>query len=363
MSDDKHTRLVLPGPVEVRRDVLDAQAQWMIGHRTEAFADLYRRITSGVQQAFVTEKRIYISTSSGSGLWEAAVRNGIRDGHKVLHAVNGAFSDRWAQTSVANGKNVVRVEADWGQAVKPEQIADALANDTFDAVCIAHNETSTAVINPIAAIGEVVAQHADTLFMVDAVSSFLGAELRVDDWGIDFVLTSSQKAFALPPGLAFAVVSPRVLQRAEQIPHRGYYFDLLTFEKYAKRDNTPATPPVSLMFAADEQLKAIMAEGLENRWARHAEMRSIALEWVEANGFAPYAEEGYRSPTVTAVRNTRGIDVMGLADFMLNERGMAIDKGYGKLKGETWRIPHMGDMTPDILREYLAGVDAFLAGS
>ncbi len=361
MRQYDHKRLFLPGPVEVRREILEAQTQWMIGHRTAEFAELFARLQGKLRRAFFTEGRVVVSGSSGSGLWEGAIRCGVRDDRKVLHLTGGAFSERWADISRANGKQVETIQVDWGCAHRPEMVADALSKARYDAVCAVHNETSTGVTNPIREIGAAVKQHEDTLFFVDTVSGFLGTELRVDDWGIDIALTSSQKAFALPPGIAFAAVSDRLLERAKSIPHRGYYFDLLTLEKSLLKDNTPATPPIALMYAADAQMDAILVEGIEARWARHREMRDATHRWALERGFGLYAQEGYRSDTVTTVENTRGIEVNAMGAFMENEVGFAMDKGYGKIKGTTFRLPHMGDVTMEMLREVLAGIDAFMA--
>ncbi len=199
----------------------------------------------------------------------------------------------------------------------------------------------------------------DTLFLVDTVSGFLGAELRVDEWGIDIALTSSQKAFALPPGVSFAAVSDRVLARAEQVTNRGYYFDFLELEKSLKKNNTPSTPPIALMFAADKQLDDILTEGLDARWARHLQMRDMTTTWADNREMGVFAQQGYRSPTVTAVNNGRGIDVEEMAKFM-GGKGFSMDKGYGKIKGKTFRIAHMGDMQPTELEEILSGLDEFL---
>ncbi|NDJ33230.1 MAG: alanine--glyoxylate aminotransferase family protein [Chloroflexi bacterium] len=357
-----HKRLILPGPVEVRPEILEAQTAWMFGHRSQEFADLFDRLQVNLKRAFQTENRVYVVGSSGTGFWEGASRNCVRDDRRVLHAVCGSFSERWAKVSKANGKQVDVVEVEWGKAITPEMIADALEEQTYDAVCVVHNETSTGVLNPIQAIGEVVSGYEETLYMVDTVSGFLGAELFVDEWGIDIALTSSQKAFALPPGVAFGTISERVLERAKQVENRGYYFDFLSLEKYYQRSNTPSTPPISLMQAADKQLNDIFAgEGLEGRWARHKQMRDMSHAWVESRDFGFFAQEGYRSPTITAVANTRGIDVHELEAFMA-ERGFAIDKGYGKIRGETFRIAHMGDLQPDTIEEVLAGFDEFLGG-
>lgn len=361
MSNFDHKRLFLPGPVEVRKEILDAQAQWMVGHRSAEFADLFARLQGKLKQAFFTDSRVYVAGSSGTGFWEGASRNGIRDGKKALHLTGGSFSSRWAEISEANGKQVDRIAIDWGKAHTSEMVAEALEKESYDAVCVVHNETSTGVTNPVQAIGEVVNQYDDTLFFVDSVSGFLGTELRVDDWGIDIALTSGQKAFALPPGIAFAAVSDRVLERAKQIEHRGYYFDFLTMEKYIVKNNTASTPPISLMYAADAQMDAILAEGIEARWARHQQMRDTTHAWALGLGFGLFAENGYRSNTVTTVHNTLGIDVNAMDKFMQTEKGFAMDKGYGKIKGETFRVPHMGDMQPETLDEVLAGIEAFMA--
>ena len=359
MRSETHKRLVIPGPVEVRPEILDAQTEWMIGHRSKAFEELFARLQDKLKQVFLTRYRVYVSGSSGTGLWEGAVRNCIRDDRKALHLVGGAFSERWADVSRMNGKQVDVIEVEWGQAHTAEMVADALRTGSYDAVCAVHNETSTGVTNPIREIGAVVREYEDTLFLVDTVSGLLGAELRPDDWGIDVALTSSQKAFALPPGLSFVSVSDRALERARQVTHRGYYFDFLEWEATLVKNNTTSTPPVSLMFAADRQLEDVLAEGLENRWARHLHLRDMTHQWALAREFGLFAQEGYRSPTVTTVANARGIDIDQMAKFM-SGRGYAMDKGYGKIKGKTFRIAHMGDMPAAELEDILSALDAFL---
>jgi len=359
MPTANHRRLVIPGPVEVRREILEAQTEWMIGHREPAFAELYARLQDKLRKAFFTSHRVFVSGSSGTGLWEGAARNCVRDGKKALHFTSGSFSEKWAEVSKANGKQVDVVAVEWGQAIMPEMVAETLKKDRYDAVCVVHNETSTGVTNPIKDIAEVVHPYEDTLLLVDSVSGFLGAELRVDDWGLDIALTSSQKAFALPPGIAFAAVSDRVLERAKQIPHRGYYFDFLELETFALKNNTPATPPIALMFAADRQMDDIMQETVEARWARHMQMRDLTIQWATRREMGLFAQDGYRSPTISAVANGRNINMDDMAKFMSN-KGFSMDKGYGKIKGKTFRIAHMGDMTMSTLEEVLSGLDEFL---
>lgn len=357
-----HVRLFIPGPVEVRPEILDAQGAWMIGHRSSAFADLYARLQPKLQKAFYTENPVYVYTSSGTGIWESASRNCVRDGHKILHLTCGAFSERWAEVSQLNGKQTVVLAAEWGQPNPPEALAEALKRERFDAVACVMNETSTGVRNPIEAYAEILKDYPETLFLVDVVSIWAGAKVDVDAWGIDICLTSTQKAFALPPGMAFASVSDAVRERAAQVTNRGYYFDILELHKHHLKNNTPATPPVSLMFAADAQLDAMAAEGLEARFARHQRMAEMTRAWVQRAGFAMFSAEGYHSPTVSTVANTRGIDVGALNKF-LQARGMTISNGYGKLKGQTFRIAHMGDCQPEHLEALFAAMDEFLKGA
>ncbi len=361
MSPQKpdHVRLFIPGPVEVRAEILEAQAEWMIGHRSSDFAALYARMQPKLQQTFFTQNPVYIYTSSGTGIWESASRCAVRDESKVLHLTCGAFSERWAEVSSLNGKEVEVIGAEWGQAVKPEQLADALAHEHYDAVACVMNETSTGVVNPVDQYAEVMAKYPDTLFLVDVVSIYAGAKVDVDAWGIDVCLTSTQKAFALPPGMAFGAVSPAVLERAKLVKNRGYYFDVLEIDKHHQKNNTPATPPVSLMYAADKQLDDMLAEGLEARFARHAHMAQMTQDWVQEAGFELYSEAGYHSPTVSTVANTREIDIAALNTF-LKQHGMMISNGYGKLKGKTFRIAHMGDTQPADLEVLFAAMNEFL---
>jgi len=352
-------KLFIPGPTNVRQEVLAEQTHPMIGHRTDTFEALFSRVQEKVRRLFLTEHRVYITASSGTGLQEAAIRNGVR--RRVLAMVNGAFSQRWHDVAVGCGKDVVRVDIPWGQAVKPEQVVEAIEKyGPFDAVTVVHNETSTGVMSPVGEIARAVREVApETLIFVAAVSSFSGIKIPVDEWGLDVTLTSSQKALALPPGLALAAVSDRVLARAKEVEGRGWYFDFLILEKYLQRNATPATPAISLFWALDRQLDIMFAEGLENRFARHARMAEKARTWARERGFKLFAEAGYESQTVTCVANTRGIDVNALNNY-LKEQGMVLSNGYGNLKGKTFRIAHMGETTPEDIDALFAAIDVWL---
>lgn len=355
-----HIRLYSPGPVEVRREILEAQNEWMIGHRGTPFADLYGRMQPKLQQSFRTQNRVYVFTSSGSGVWEAASRNCVRDDKRVLHLVSGSFSDRWSKVSQDNGKQVDIIEVEWGKAILPEQLEEALKKQDYDAVACTYSETSTGVLHPLKEYGEVMKNYPDTLLLVDAVSAYAGAPLHIDEWGVDLCLTSTQKAFGLPPGMAFGTVSERVLERAKQVKNRGYYFDLLVMEKSHQKNNTPATPPISLMFAADKQLDDMIAEGFEAREARHLKMAEMTRAWGLGAGFELFPQAGYEGVTLTVFKNTLNISIKDLNNF-LRQRGMEIANGYDRIKDVTFRIAHMADLQPSHMQELFDNFDAFLA--
>lgn len=360
-NSDKHIRLFIPGPTEVRPQILEAQTQWMIGHRMPECADLYGQIQGKLRQVFFTDHRVYVTASSGTGLQEAAVRNCSR--RRVLNCVNGAFADRWREVTESNGKENAVLEFEWGEPVTPEAVVNRLKEDDFDAVTLVHNETSTGVTSPIAEIARAVRSLPDgeeIMILVDSVSGLSGVHLEFDAWDLDVVLTSSQKAFALPAGLAFAAVSDRALTRAHDVPDRGYYFDFVLLEKYLKRNQTPATPAISLLYALDRQLNTMLEEGMENRFQRHLAMRDRTIAWAKERNFTLFSAEGYESPTVTCLNNDRGVDV-GALNQHLRSRGMIISNGYGPLKGKNFRIAHMGDTQLPELEELLDAIDDFLS--
>jgi predicted phosphoserine aminotransferase len=324
-------------------------------------ADLIRSIQEKLPRVFFTDQTVLIVASSGTGLWEAAVRNTIN--HKALNCVNGAFSDRFRQVTELNGKENEVLEVPWGQPILPEQVAERLAGGGFDAVTVVHNETSTGVTSPIKEIAEAVRSAPngqEIMILVDSVSGLSGARIEFDAWDLDVVLSSSQKAFALPPGIAFCAVSDRAMAKAQTVPNRGYYFDFLTLAKSMAKFQTPATPAISLLFALDAQLEDMMAEGMENRFQRHLAMRDRTLEWARGHEFSLFAASGYESPTVTCVNNDRGIDI-GVLNNHLRQRGMIISNGYGVLKGKNFRIAHMGDTTMAEMETLFAAMDDFFA--
>ncbi|TET77787.1 MAG: alanine--glyoxylate aminotransferase family protein [Candidatus Cloacimonadota bacterium] len=352
-----HKKLFIPGPTEVREDILDVMKTPMIGHRSKEFSELYDSVIPKVKKVFYTENKVFLSTSSATGLMEGAIRNCVKE--RALNLVCGAFSKRWHQITKANGKEADVVEVEWGKAILPEMVRDALKTGKYDAVTFVHNETSTGVMNPIYEIAEVMKEFPDVSFLVDAVSSMVGVKIEVDRLGIDVCLAGVQKAFALPPGLALCSVSEKALKKAESIPNRGYYFDFLTFLKYDQdKHQTPTTPIISIIFALDKQLDRFFEEGLENRFARHLEMANYVRDWTRQY-FAFFPDEKYLSNTLTAIKNTRGISVADL-NKELGKRGAMISNGYGKLKEQSFRIAHMGDLTLDDMKWLLSQINEIL---
>jgi aspartate aminotransferase-like enzyme len=344
--------MFVPGPVDVAPEVLAAQARAMVPHRSKEFEEIFQRSSEKARQLFYTGSRVFIVTASGTGLQEAAARNLAK--RDVLACVNGAFSQRWADVSRANGKQVDLLEFDWGGPVDPERVASALREKKYEIITLVHNETSTGLENPVREIAAAAHQASpETLICIDAVSSLGGARIEMDAWGLDYVLASSQKCLALPPGLSLAAVDDRAMHYAAQVPDRGWYFDLPLLEKHLNKDSTPATPALSLIYALDLQLDRILEEGFEARFARHSAMAERVQGWALAHGFDLFAAEGYRSQTVTTVTNTREISIPDLNAFLL-ERDMRIANGYGPLKGKTFRIAHMGETQ-------LADIDKLLA--
>ncbi len=351
--------LFVPGPVDVDPEVLSAQSQAMLPHRSQEFESIYRRARENARQLFDTESRVFVVTCSGTGLQEAAIRNLAKQ--DVLSCVNGAFSQRWYEVAKTNGKQADRLEVEWGQPITPQIVAEALKRKEYDLITLVHNETSTGVQNPIQEIAALVRRASpNTLISLDAVSSLGGIKIEMDAWGLDMVLASTQKCLALPPGLALAAVSDRALACAQKVPERGWYFDLVRMETHLNKDSTPATPAISLIYALDMQLDRIINEGLENRFSRHSAMAGQVQDWVLANGFEIFAQEGYRSQTVTTISNTLSLDIAELNTFLMS-KGMQIADGYGKLRGSTFRIAHMGETQIEDINNLLTALDEFIA--
>jgi aspartate aminotransferase-like enzyme len=355
MTPTDHVKLFIPGPVEISEKTFRAFCTPMIGHRSGDFKKLYAEIHPRLQTLFGTTQPVFISTSSAWGVMEGAIRNVVAK--KVLNCMNGAFSDKWFDVSKRCGKEAEALQAEWGQPILPEQVDAALAKGGFDAVTLIHNETSTGVRNPIREIAAVVKKYPDVVLIVDTVSSFSTEPIPMDEIGIDVLLTGSQKALAMPPGMALFSVSEKAFERAATMKDRGYYFDFIEFRKNQQDDMTPSTPVISHIYALRSKLDDIFTEGVEARHARHAKLNGIVHEWVNARGFEFFAAEGYRSLSLTCVKNNRDVDVAAWIKALREKYSCVIDGGYGKIKGKTFRISNMGDETEETITALLGWLD------
>jgi len=349
-------KFFLPGPTDVHPDVLAAQLKPMIAHRSGAMDQLLQRMGPQLQALARTSRIVLIGTTSATGFMEMAVRNGVR--HRALSLVNGAFSERFAQLVTAAGKECIRLDVPLGQSVEPDMLRDALRRTPVDAVTIAHSETSTGVLQDVAALAAVTREFDDVLFLVDAVTSMAGSPVETDQWGFDFTFTGSQKALALPPGLALGIASERMVARAKTLPDRGLYFDLVSFEAAMAKYQPTNTPALSLFNALDRQLERIAAEGgIEARWRRHEAMRQAVERWAEARGIEYLPRAGRRSWTVSCLRLPAGKSAKDVTG-KLKAQGWTIGSGYGSLKDTTIRIGHMGDHSVAGVEELLPLVEA-----
>ena len=354
-----HKKLFIPGPVEVKPEVLEQMAKPMIGHRSKDASTIQRRISENMRKIFFTESEILLSTTSGSGLMEGAIRSCTAKRAAVFSV--GAFGKRWYEMAITNNVEADLFEVEMGNATTPEMVEEALKTGKYDLVAVTHNETSTGVMNPIEAIGEVVKKYPDVVYIVDAVSSAVGSKIEVDKYGIDVCITSSQKAIGLPPGMALCTFSQKAKERAEKVPNRGFYLDLLALYKFIQKKDYqyPSTPSISHMYALDYQLDFIVnKEGIENRFARHIEMAEIVRAWADKH-FELFSDKKYLSNTVTNIKNSKGIDV-GALNKALGERGFQISNGYGSLKDKTFRIAHMADCTVEDINELLKNINEIL---
>jgi len=359
----EHGRFFLPGPTEVHPDVLDALRRPMIGHRSPAMVDLLRQIQPALRALFRTTRPVMVGTCSATGFMEMAVRSGVRQ--RVLSLVGGAFGLRFAKIAKACGRQVVQLEVPYGQTIEPDMLRDALVRSHVDAVTLVHSETSTGALAPLEELAAVIGEFEGVVSLVDAVTSLGGSPVETDRWNLDFVLTGSQKALALPPGLAFGVASERMVDRAKRVVERGVYLDLLSQMEAAEQHRPVNTPALSLFYALERQLQRIAAEGgIEARWARHREMLDTVQRWIQEKGVALgveyLPEEHRRSWTVSCLSllgDQTGTDVTN----RVARAGWTIGAGYGTLKDSSIRIGHMGDHTIVRLQELLAVVEEAIA--
>jgi len=352
-----YKKLFIPGPTHVREEILQAQAVPMIGHRAKEYSDLQMEVTPKLQQLLYTQQRVYLFAASSTGVMEGSIRQASLK--RMLVTVCGAFSKRWYEIVQDNGVPCDKLEVAPGQATTLELIDQSLARGDYDAITLTMNETATGIMNPVKEIAAMIhAKYPQVLILVDAVSCMAGVKIEFDAWGLDVCFAGTQKCFALPPGLTVCAVSDRARQRALQVPNAGHYFAYRMMDKHYEKWQTPATPAISLIQALNVQMDSMLAEGLENRWARHAQMARFTQDWARKH-FRLYGDERFLSKTVTNVENTRNI-VVGDLNKELGKRGAMISNGYGDLKEKCFRIAHMGDLTMEDMRWLIVQLNEIL---
>ena len=328
----------------------------MITHRCKEYKDLHGSIVEKLRKALQTDDDIFLVGGSATVMIEGAVKNAVSN--SCLGLSNGSFGNRLIECGTLNGKNVTEVHAPWGKAVKPADIEGKVTKD-IEAVCMVSNESSTGVLNDCVALAEEARkQNPDALIIVDAVTSAMAVDHNLPKLQPDAMLFGTQKALALPPGLAIAVVSDRIIEKSKSVKNKGFYTDFVKLKKNADDNYALTTPPVSLLYALDYQLDKILKEGMENRYRRHIEMSEMVKKWADEKFNGLFPEEGYRSRTIGVVN--RGDLDFDTFNSKLKAKGYEISNGYGEVKQSTFRIGHMGDITPSMLKELLSAMDEVL---
>jgi aspartate aminotransferase-like enzyme len=334
--------LFAPGPTSVPPEILQELAKPVLHHREPQFLATLSEVRDGLRYLFQTSGEVIILSASGTGAMEAAVANLFCRGDRALVISGGKFGERWAEICRAYGVEAVTLEVPWGEAVKPGDVADALARDaSLRGVCVQACETSTGVAHDVRALGEIVKAHPHTLLLVDAVSALGATEIRMDEWGLDAVVAGSQKAMMLPPGLAFVAMSDRAWQRAAQSNLPRYYFDLPKIRGELVQDDHPYTLPTPLVVALREALRAIRGEGLDRIMRRHRQLAEATRAGIKALGLSLLAEKS-PSDALTVVRVPEGIDGARIPKLFQELCHITIVGGQDRLRGKVFRLAHMG---------------------
>ena len=353
-------QLRIPGPTPLPERVIRAMSRPMIDHRGPEFAALHKEVAAGVKEVFgTTSADLLILSSSGTGSIESAVANLVSPGDKVIVCTCGVFGDRFADIAAAYGATAIKLAADWGEPIEPARLSEALAaNPDAGVVFLTHNETSTGVTNPLVALAT-VAREANRLVVVDAISSASSMQVEMDAWGLDVVLSGSQKGWMAPPGIAFVAVGQRAWEVVEKSRSPRFYFDWKSHRTWAEKGFTPSTPAVSTLFAVQEGVRILREEGLENAYARHRRIADATAAGLRAAGFTLLAREGYRSATVTSAVVPEGIAVEDLRKLLNSRYGVVIAGGRGsaKISERIIRVGHLGAITEGDIVQVLWAIE------
>ncbi|MGH2429376.1 MAG: pyridoxal-phosphate-dependent aminotransferase family protein [Candidatus Limnocylindria bacterium] len=346
--------LRVPGPTPIPDEVREAQAQPMIDHRGSEFAELLRELRAGLAELIGTRGEVLLLTGSGSGALEAAVVNTLSPGDRVLAVTMGAFGDRFAAIAEAFGAHVDRLEVEWGEAAEPAALAERLSSaEPYRAVLLTHNETSTGVANPLAElVAAVRSAPGDPLALVDGISGLGAMPFEMDEWGVDLVVSASQKAWIASPGIAIAAVGDRARTAGQTARMPRFYWDFAEARRWSEQDQTPWTPAVSVLFGLRVGVRRLLAEGRYGTWGRHDAIAGGVQAGIESLGLRLLAAPGRRSPTVTAAWLPDGLEWAPF-NAAMRKRGLVVAGGQGRLAGRILRFGHMGDVGIDEMADAL----------
>lgn len=336
--------LFTPGPSQVPDWILKEMAKGNDTHRSTAYRQMHKSLRESFRKLLHTQNEILFFASSGTGIMEACVRNLIAEDETALFFSCGAFGDRWKKIADECGKKAELVAVPKGKGITPELVKDSLSKKKYPIVCITGNETSTGVANPIDKIAPII-KATGALLCVDFVSSMGGIDIKVDEWGLDVALSSTQKCFAVPPGLSICAISNAAFAKAETVKGRGHYLDFLALKKSSANDEHPVTPPIPQMRALKASVDKIL-ENPELHYKRHEELTNMIRDWAIKHGFKIFSEEGYHSNTVVTIQNNLNMDVEKFVSGLF-EKGYKIVNGYSDMKGKNFRIAPMGYITKE----------------
>jgi aspartate aminotransferase-like enzyme len=361
---DNKQMLMIPGPTPVPEKVLLAMAKHPIGHRSGEFSKIIGELTENLKWLHQTQNDVLMLTASGTGAMEAGIINFLSPGDRVLVGNNGKFGDRWAKVSKAYGLTVEEIKAEWGKALDPEEFRAKLAADSdksIKAVIVTHSETSTGVLNDLAAINTAVKEHGEALIIVDAVTSLGAVSLPVDEWGLDVVGSGSQKGYMIPPGLAFVSVSAKAWKAYESAKMPRFYLDLKKYKKATDENSSPFTPPVNLMYGLQASLQMMQAEGLDNIFARHQRHTQATRAAMKAMNLPLFAPDEAASPAITAVAPVT-VDAEKIRGAMRKQFDIALAGGQDHLKGKIFRIGHLGFVCDRDILSCVGALESVLLG-
>lgn len=345
---EKRNYLQIPGPTNIPDRILKALSRQQINHRGEEFTELLVKSIDGLKEIFKTKNDILMFPSSGSGALESSIVNLFSPGDTLLVSSIGVFSERVALIAESYGLKVIRIEKEWGKAVKPDDIRVALEEDidrVIKGVCLPQNETTSGIVNDIESISKVIKESGHpALLLVDVVSSLASLPFETDAWNVDIAIAASQKGLMLPPGMGIVAVSEKAWEAVESSKLPKWYWNYKAVREKMKVFQFPYTPPTTLFFGLSESIDIIREEGLENVWTRHTLMATAVRNSLKAMGLELFAEKGYESDTVTAVLLPNGINYEEFSKLIDSNYGVVLGGGLSKLSGKIFRIGHMGNI-------------------